>query len=141
MKKIITLIIILFVFSTASVSAHPGKTDGDGCHTCWTNCEKWGLEYGEYHCHDGESGRRDNGNNGETEENIDRSPAISFTFSIFFAIAAYLLRKHAILCSFASLFSLCLLSLFLSELTGFYAEFIFIFLSIIIWQIFKLIEK
>lgn len=51
MKKIITLIIILFVFSTASVSAHPGKTDGDGCHTCWTNCEKWGLEYGEYHCH------------------------------------------------------------------------------------------
>ena len=51
MKKIITLIIILFVFSTASVSAHPGKTNGDGCHTCRTNCEKWGLEYGEYHCH------------------------------------------------------------------------------------------
>ena len=22
-----------------------------GCHHCWTNCEDWGLEYGEYHCH------------------------------------------------------------------------------------------
>ena len=51
MKKIITLIIILFVFSTAPVLAHPGKTDGNGCHTCRTDCEKWGLEYGEYHCH------------------------------------------------------------------------------------------
>ena len=33
--------------------AHPGRTDGSGCHTCRTNCEKWGLSYGEYHCHNG----------------------------------------------------------------------------------------
>jgi len=33
------------------VSAHPGNTDSYGCHTCKTNCPKWGLDYGEYHCH------------------------------------------------------------------------------------------
>jgi hypothetical protein len=32
------------------VFAHPGKTDSDGCHICKTNCEKWGLRVGEYHC-------------------------------------------------------------------------------------------
>lgn len=31
--------------------AHPGNTDSYGCHTCRTNCESWGLSYGEYHCH------------------------------------------------------------------------------------------
>ncbi|GEL05472.1 YHYH domain-containing protein [Rummeliibacillus stabekisii] len=36
-----------------SVSAHPGRTDSNGGHTCRTNCEKWGLEYGEYHYHNG----------------------------------------------------------------------------------------
>ena len=33
------------------IYAHPGNTDAYGCHTCRTNCEKWGLSYGEYHCH------------------------------------------------------------------------------------------
>ncbi|OGM91505.1 hypothetical protein A2755_00135 [Candidatus Wolfebacteria bacterium RIFCSPHIGHO2_01_FULL_48_22] len=33
------------------VFAHPGRTDSYGCHTCRTNCPSWGLEYGEYHCH------------------------------------------------------------------------------------------
>lgn len=34
--------------------AHPGRTDGNGGHTCKTNCtEKWGLSYGEYHYHNG----------------------------------------------------------------------------------------
>lgn len=37
------------------VSAHPGRTDSSGCHTCRTNCERWGLSYGEYHCHNGGS--------------------------------------------------------------------------------------
>ena len=137
MKKIITLIIILFVFSTAPVLAHPGKTDGDGCHTCRTNCEEWGLEYGEYHCHDGENNSHANKNDGEIEDNSSNSSEVSFLFSILFAIAAYLLRRHIILCGFASLFTMGLFSLFLSELTGFYVEFIFIFLSIVIWQILK----
>lgn len=51
MKKHIIFILFVFVLSILPVQAHPGKTDGDGCHTCRTNCEKWGLEYGEYHCH------------------------------------------------------------------------------------------
>jgi hypothetical protein len=46
------LILFLIAFSVVSVtSAHPGRTDKYGCHTCRTNCERWGLRYGEYHCH------------------------------------------------------------------------------------------
>ncbi|WP_414813092.1 stalk domain-containing protein [Paenibacillus alvei] len=41
-------------FSSISI-AHPGRTDSNGGHTCRTNCEKWGLEYGEYHYHNGGS--------------------------------------------------------------------------------------
>nr|DAR49035.1 MAG TPA: Big defensin [Caudoviricetes sp.] len=51
MKKHIIFVLFVFILSFLPVQAHPGKTDGDGCHTCRTNCEKWGLEYGEYHCH------------------------------------------------------------------------------------------
>jgi hypothetical protein len=44
----------LFLFTAAStVEAHPGRTDGSGGHTCRTNCESWGLGYGEYHYHGG----------------------------------------------------------------------------------------
>ncbi|GIP53009.1 copper amine oxidase N-terminal domain-containing protein [Paenibacillus vini] len=45
---------LLLIFSSMSViSAHPGRTDSKGGHTCKTNCTKWGLEYGEYHYHNG----------------------------------------------------------------------------------------
>ena len=40
----------LFFFALPA-SAHPGNTDAYGCHTCRTNCPKWGLSTGEYHCH------------------------------------------------------------------------------------------
>ncbi|WP_404815112.1 YHYH domain-containing protein [Psychrobacillus glaciei] len=33
--------------------AHSGRTDANGGHTCRTNCEKWGLSYGQYHYHNG----------------------------------------------------------------------------------------
>jgi len=39
------------LFAPISVFAHPGNTDKYGCHTCRTNCAKWGLSQGEYHCH------------------------------------------------------------------------------------------
>lgn len=43
---------LILVFSLISVAnAHPGNTDKYGCHTCRTNCPKWGLSRGEYHCH------------------------------------------------------------------------------------------
>jgi hypothetical protein len=53
LNKII-FIISLFALSFSSIAtAHPGRTDSSGGHTCRTNCEKWGLQYGEYHYHNG----------------------------------------------------------------------------------------
>ncbi len=51
----IVLTLIFFIESSYVVSAHPGRTDGNGGHYCRTNCEKWGYEYGEYHYHNGSS--------------------------------------------------------------------------------------
>jgi hypothetical protein len=51
MKRTIQLLTCLAFFVPAIVLAHPGNTDSVGCHTCKTNCAKWGLSYGEYHCH------------------------------------------------------------------------------------------
>lgn len=57
MKKLIASIIALTlaVAPLTTASAHPGRTDANGGHTCRTNCEQWGLEYGEYHYHNGGS--------------------------------------------------------------------------------------
>lgn len=52
-KKFLILSIIivgLFCFFYFA-SAHSGRTDSSGCHTCRTNCRSWGLSQGEYHCH------------------------------------------------------------------------------------------
>ena len=50
------MIFMLSFFLMASpVSAHPGRTDKNGGHTCKTNCSKWGYEQGEYHYHNGGS--------------------------------------------------------------------------------------
>lgn len=51
-RVILLLLVIIYFFSFSDTSyAHPGNTDSDGGHTCYTNCGKWGLEYGEYHYH------------------------------------------------------------------------------------------
>ncbi len=42
----------------SAAMAHPGATDDRGGHTCRTNCEQYGLSYGQYHFHNG----NDNGN-------------------------------------------------------------------------------
>lgn len=42
-----------FLIPTQQGLAHPGRTDSSGGHTCRTNCEKYALEYGEYHYHNG----------------------------------------------------------------------------------------
>lgn len=47
----ITTALVLMPFGSAL--AHPGRTDANGGHYCWTNCAKWGLSYGEYHYHNG----------------------------------------------------------------------------------------
>ena len=49
LKRLIMIMIV--VLSPLYVEAHPGRTDSNGCHTCRTNCAKWGLRYGQYHCH------------------------------------------------------------------------------------------
>lgn len=55
-KKIFTtLVSVSLLLNASTVLAHPGRTDAYGGHTCWTNCTKWGLEYGEYHYHNGGS--------------------------------------------------------------------------------------
>ena len=60
-KKVFYLLIIaIFCSTTTTVYAHPGRTDSNGCHTCRTNCERWGLSYGQYHCHNGGSSSRSN---------------------------------------------------------------------------------
>jgi len=41
---------LIFYFH-ALAFGHPGQVDSKGGHTCYTNCEKYGLEYGEYHTH------------------------------------------------------------------------------------------
>jgi len=42
---------LLVTLTGAASWAHPGRTDARGCHACRTNCAKWGLKTGEYHCH------------------------------------------------------------------------------------------
>jgi hypothetical protein len=44
------LLLAVFLFANNAL-AHPGRTDGSGCHICRTNCASWGLSSGEYHCH------------------------------------------------------------------------------------------
>lgn len=56
MLKIFLLFTLLMALSPSYADAHPGRTDGNGGHTCKTNCtEKWGLSYGEYHYHGGKA--------------------------------------------------------------------------------------
>lgn len=50
---ILILSLVILLILPLSVFGHPGRTDVNGCHTCRTNCESWGLKYGEYHCHNG----------------------------------------------------------------------------------------
>lgn len=45
------LVVFVWGILLIPVSAHPGRTDQYGCHTCRTNCPRWGLSFGEYHCH------------------------------------------------------------------------------------------
>ncbi len=52
MRVVYSLALISLLASlTSNVSAHPGRTAKDGCHYCRTNCDYWGVPYGERHCH------------------------------------------------------------------------------------------
>lgn len=62
--KRLTMIMIV-ALSPLYVEAHPGRTDSNGCHTCTKNCAKWGLRYGQYHCH-GKTNSSTSGNTSKT---------------------------------------------------------------------------
>ncbi|MBU5210548.1 copper amine oxidase N-terminal domain-containing protein [Heyndrickxia oleronia] len=47
---LLTTILICIPF-TINVIASPGRLDGNGGHTCRTNCAKYGLKTGQYHYH------------------------------------------------------------------------------------------
>lgn len=52
MKLAIRIFVLILSVTVASpVYAHSGRTDSNGGHTCRTNCEKYGLQYGQYHVH------------------------------------------------------------------------------------------
>lgn len=75
MKRISGLLVFLFLvnYSLNVVHAHPGRTDSSGGHTCRTNCEKWGLKYGEYHFHNGE------GTSGSSSNNVSSKNKPAYT--------------------------------------------------------------
>lgn len=52
-NNILFLVCFMFLMLPSFALAHPGRTDGNGCHYCRTNCSKWGLKNNEYHCHGG----------------------------------------------------------------------------------------
>ncbi|MED4956389.1 copper amine oxidase N-terminal domain-containing protein [Paenibacillus macerans] len=83
MKKrivVLSMAIMMVAASAAPAGAHPGRTDANGGHTCRTNCEKWGLEYGEYHYHNGggsssKSGSGKSGSSTKSSSTSKKKPA------------------------------------------------------------------
>lgn len=82
--------IIVFVFcgvvlfNPNVVLAHPGRTDSNGCYKCNTNCAKWGLDTGEYHCHNGNTYTNSRGQTFNSDGNLlsgDSSSDDDFTIS------------------------------------------------------------
>jgi hypothetical protein len=71
--KLFILITFLLVINWNTAFSHPGGLNGEGCHTCRTNCSSHGLNDGEYHCHNSSGGN-------ENQEND--STATASTFSI-----------------------------------------------------------
>lgn len=49
--KILISTLLALIFFTNNVYAHPGRQNPDGGHSCYTNCNEYGLKYGEYHYH------------------------------------------------------------------------------------------
>lgn len=79
MKKIYSgILCLMLIFSIGALAeAHPGRTDANGGHTCRTNCEKWGLEYGEYHYHNGGKSSGSSSNTSSSSSSSSTSSAKS----------------------------------------------------------------
>lgn len=87
MKKRAIIVFIfcgVILFYPNVVLAHPGRTDSNGCHKCNTNCAKWGLDTGEYHCHNGNTYTNSRGQTFNSDGNLlsdDSSSDGDFTIS------------------------------------------------------------
>lgn len=79
--KVSCILLCLIILFTNCVEAHPGRTDSNGCHFCRTNCDSYGLGYGEYHCH--------NGNAGNTKEKSDSTFELIVYISIILSIIIF----------------------------------------------------
>ena len=65
------IVLILTFGLTFEASAHPGRTDSKGGHTCQTSCAQWGLTTGEYHTHSADGGYTNNqGQKYDSEGNL-----------------------------------------------------------------------
>lgn len=73
MKNILKFLMLIILFHGMTVHAHPGRTDSYGCHTCKTNCESYGLSYGEYHCHNGSSNSNNSSATQKTTQKTTRT--------------------------------------------------------------------
>lgn len=74
----------VILFNPNVVLAHPGRTDSNGCHKCNINCAKWGLDTGEYHCHNGNTYTNSRGQTFNSDGNLlsdDSSSDGDFTIS------------------------------------------------------------
>ncbi|PQP83589.1 YHYH domain-containing protein [Paenibacillus sp. PCH8] len=78
-KVFTTLVSVSLLLNASTVLAHPGRTDAYGGHTCWTNCSKWGLEYGEYHYHNGGSSSSSSNSNKSSKSSSSKSSKSSST--------------------------------------------------------------
>lgn len=79
MKKRFIMVILIIGMMPSIVLAHPGRTDSNGCHYCRTNCAKYGLSNGEYHCHNG--GSSGSSNNSSSSSNNNNGTTITKTKS------------------------------------------------------------
>lgn len=79
MSKRITMFTLVFTFMFGTfASAHPGRTDSNGGHTCRTNCGSWGLSTGEYHYHNGGSTTSSRSSNKSKSTNINDKDCTDF---------------------------------------------------------------
>ncbi len=79
-KKFLMILVLgsMFLLVPSEVVAHPGRTDSNGCHYCRTNCAKWGLRTGEYHCHNSgsSSSSSSSGSNSESANSQNITPQV-----------------------------------------------------------------
>ncbi len=71
------IILAIFLILTINADSHPGRTNADGCHVCRTNCEQYGLEQDEYHCHNKSSSNQENSTSTSTSSSTIKTSSTS----------------------------------------------------------------